>query len=164
MAKITMEGLDEYTKALSRLQTGVKDKVIGPAIYQGAEIVADRVRAEIQSLPVDGGHGTPANPLMGPNQIQKDALLASFGISRMQEDDGVYNVKLGFEGYNPIRTRRWPNGQPNAMIARAIERGTSFLQKNPFMKRATGSSKIHALEAMKKSVERDITDIMNGNM
>lgn len=161
MAKISMEGLDEYTRALSRLEAGVKDKVCGSAIYEAADIVADEIRAGIESLPVDGGYASPEDPLKGPNRIQKDALLSSFGITRMRKDDGIFNVKVGFTGYNPIKTKRWPQGQPNAMIARSIERGTSYMEKTPFVKRAMGKAKGQAIETMRKSVEKSIKKIMN---
>lgn len=160
MAKIEMKGLDEYTKALSRLELGLKDKVIGAAIYDGADIVADEIRAGINALPVDSGFGTPDAPLKGPNKVQKDALLASFGITRMGERFGFYDVKVGFDGYNEIRTKRWPKGQPNAMIARSIERGTSFLLKTPFVKQAMSRAKTRALEAMKRTTEREIKKLM----
>lgn len=160
MAKIEMKGLDECTRALSRLSAGLKVEVCGAAIFDAADIVADEIRASIEDLPVDGGYASPNDPLRGPNRLQKEALLSSFGITRMQEDDGIYNVKLGFEGYNAIRTKRWPQGQPNAMIARSIERGTSYIEKTPFVKRAMGKAKGQALEAMQKSVERSIKRIM----
>lgn len=161
MARIEMKGLDEYTKALSRLEMGVKVKVIGPAVYAGADIVADAIRAGIEALPEDGGIGTPQDPLKGPNELQKDGLLASFGISRMQDRDGVENVKLGFDGYNSIRTRRWPQGQPNAMVARSVERGTSFMLANPFLKKAVALARKAALEVMRKTVDKGVKDAMN---
>lgn len=160
MAKIEMKGLNEYTRALSRLEAGLKEQVIGPAIYDAAEIVADEIRAGIDALPVDGGYGTPQNPLEGPNQIQKDALQESFGITRMGEKDGFYNVKIGFDGYNEIRTKRWPRGQPNAMVARSIERGTSFMLKTPFIKRAMSKARKRALESMQRTVDRQIKKLM----
>lgn len=161
MAKISMEGLDAYTRAISRLQAGMKEQVIGAAIYDAADIVADEIRAGIEALPVDGGHASPTDPLKGPNKIQKQALLDSFGITKMREEDGVYNVKLGFSGYNSIRTKKWPKGQPNAMIARSIDRGTSLMEKIPFMKRAMSKAKKPAIEAMQMAIDENIAGLMN---
>lgn len=160
MAKIEMKGLNEYTRALSRLEAGLKEQVIGPAIYDAAKIVADEIRAGIDALPVDGGYGTPQNPLEGPNQIQKDALQESFGIAPMGEKDGFYNVKLGFEGYNEIRTKRWPRGQPNAMVARSVEKGTSFMLKTPFIKRAMSKVRKPAIQKMQLRIDERIHSLM----
>ena len=46
------------------------------------------------------------------------------------------------------------------MIARSIERGTSFMTANPFMKRAVSKTRKRAQEAMKKAAEREIEKIM----
>lgn len=162
MAKISMEGLDEYTEALSRLATELKGAVIGPAVYDGADIAADAIRAEMEALPTAGGLGPPQGnrQLVGPNKLQKEALLDSFGISKMQDDSGYYNVKLGWSGYNAIRTKRWPKGQPNVLIARAVARGTSFLRANNFVKRAMATAKPKALATMEKAVDKGLKDIM----
>lgn len=161
VAKIEMKGLDDYTRALSRLQLDVRDQVCGKAIYAGAAIVADTIKAAINALPEGLGRGTPERPLEGPTKAQKRGLVESFGISRMREDNGFLNVKAGFDGYNAVKTKRWPQGQPNAMVARSVERGTSFMRSNPFVKKAVSAARAPALEAMKKSVEESITDLMN---
>lgn len=160
MPKIEMRGLDEYMQALSRLELGTKEKVIGPAVYQGAKIAADAIQSEITSIPVDNRFGTPSRPNNGINAIQKAALHQSFGITKMRNDKGIYNVKLGFDGYNSIKTRRWPKGQPNAMIARALERGTSWLKSYKFIKKAMSKAKTEALDAMQKAVDKGLAEIM----
>lgn len=160
MAKIEMKGLDEYTRALSKLELNTRDKVCGKAIYAGAKVVADEIKAAISALPEGKGWGTRDNPLAGPTPPQKKGLLAGFGISHMMEDRGYLNVKIGFAGYNNAKTRRWPNGQPNAMVARSVERGTSFMRPNPFVKKTVAAVKSTALETMKKSVDESIEDLM----
>ena len=51
MAKIELKGLNEYTKALSRLSAQYKKEVIGEAIYGAAGIVADEIAQS--TLPKD---------------------------------------------------------------------------------------------------------------
>lgn len=160
MAKIEMRGLDEYTRALARLELGAREKVIGPAVYQGARVAADAIQASISTIPVDNGRGTEAHPQSGINAKQKAALHNSFGVTKMRSDSGFYNVKLGFDGYNDIKTKRWPNGQPNAMIARALERGTSWLRPYKFIKDAMSRAKNQALGVMRTEVDKGIYEIM----
>lgn len=157
-----MKGLDEYTASLSRLERSLKESVIRPAIYDGADIAADAIRAELQALPTQGGLGPPMAQtlLQGPNKAQKNALLESFGITKMRDEDGSYDVRLGFDGYNKIKTKIWPHGQPNVVVARAVERGTSFMTAHPFIKRAMGRVRKQALEAMRKSVEKSLKNNM----
>lgn len=160
MANIQMKGLDEYTKALSKLELNTRDKVCGKAVYAGTKVVADAVKSAILSIPTDEAWGTSSNPTSGPQMRQKQGLYHSLGIAKMRNDNGFLNVKIGFAGYNEIKTRRWPQGQPNAMVARSIERGTSFMRATPFVKKTVAAAKSGALETMKKSVDESIEDLM----
>ena len=70
------------------------------------------------------------------------------------------NVKIGFDGYNRVITKKWPLGQPNQMVARSVESGTTWMKKNPFVKRGASKSRRKALEMMRKSVQKSIEKIM----
>ncbi len=159
MAKISVYGFDEVTRkleaAVSQEETAAKK-----AIYGGAAVVADAVKQEIDKLPTDERYGTPMHPVKGIKQVQKDGLKESFGIAPLRNDKGFLNVKLGFDGYNGLKTKRWPKGQPNAMIARAAESGTSFSEKNPFMRNALKSSKAAAKKEMSETFEKEIGKLM----
>ena len=88
-------------------------------------------------------------------------LLGTLGITSMDKDaEGMYNVKIGFDGYNGIKTKRWPNGQPNQMVARAIESGTTWMRKNRFVSKAVSKTKKQALAAMQRRAETEIKKIM----
>ena len=125
MAKITFPGLRDYELMLSKIE-GVTDDMIGRAVYEGAGIVADAVKANIEALPIVTGYGTSENPLPGGvTAVQKAGLREGFGISKLQDDSGYLNVKLGFDGYNRTKTEKYPGGQPNQLVARGVESGTS---------------------------------------
>lgn len=161
MATITFKSGEEYMLKLTRLEKETVEKVCGPAIHDGAKVVADAIRAELQTVPTDEGWGTQEHPVVGPKKTQKAALLGTLGITSMQKDnDGMYNVKIGFDGYNNIRSKRWPQGQPNQMVARAIESGTSWMSKNRFVGKAVSRVKKQALTAMQKRAESEINKIM----
>ena len=154
MAKWKFEGLDEYLRRLEKLQ-GDSKKQIGMAIYEGAGIVGREVAAEIQKLPVNNQHQSN-----GITSVQKKGLIEGFGISHIQDDNNYRNVKLGFDGYNGQKTKNHPNGQPNALIARAVNSGTSFRKKNPFVDRATRRAKGKCELAMREVIEKQINQIM----
>ena len=159
MAKFMFTGLDEYEEQLAQLasEDSVKS-VCGAAIYAGADEVANAVRESIQAIPtVDyRKHGTGQQKLSGITSEQKKGLLDGFGITPMSRTDGYYNVKLGFDGYNGVRTKKYPSGQPNSMIARSVDSGTSFRQKIPFMKTAVRQSKPKALDAMSRAFDDEM--------
>lgn len=163
MATIQFKKGDEYLIKISRLAQASKEQVCGKAIYGAADIVANEIREQLQKVPTDEKHGTQSEPAKGPRKIQKKGLYESLGIASMQTDsNGDINVKIGFDGYNSVSTETWPNGQPNQMIARSVERGTSFMKGNAFVKSAVAASKKNALDHMKNTVDQEIKKIMEG--
>lgn len=159
MAKITFPGLRDYELMLSKIEA-VSDDMIGRAVYAGAGIVADAVKQGIQSLPVVTGYGTDTNPLPGGvTAVQKAGLLDGFGISKLQDDSGYLNVKLGFDGYNRTRTEMYPQGQPNQLVARGVESGTSWKQKKPFVRTAVNKSRKQAEQRMKDVIDEELAKI-----
>lgn len=160
MAVIQFKRGDEYLMKISKLEAALKDEVCGAAIYGAAGIVADEIRSQLKAVPSDEGYGTASEPTRGPKAGQKEGLLDALGISSMEEKSGYYDVKIGFDGYNGIKTKRWPNGQPNQMVARSIERGTSWMKANAFVKKAMAATRKRALEFMKHSVDESIRKIM----
>lgn len=160
MAVIQFKRGDEYLMKISKLEAALKDEVCGAAIYGAAGIVADEIRSQLKAVPSDEGYGTASEPTRGPKAGQKEGLLDALGISSMEEKSGYYDVKIGFDEYNGIKTKRWPRGQPNQMVARSIERGTSWMKANAFVKRAMAATRKRALEFMKNSVDESIRKIM----
>lgn len=135
MARITFKGLEEYEKKLSLLAKDT-EQICGAAIYEGASIVADEIKAGIRSLPRQTG-------------VTQKGLEEGFGISKLREDNGFYNVKLGFEGYNA-------NGEPNVMMARIMESGTSKVPKHPFVRPAVNRAKAAAQDKMAAVLDEEI--------
>lgn len=159
MAKWTVgKGLDDYIALLGNLEFKAPD-VCGMAIYQGAKIVADQIRSNIEALPVSESKSTKGGR-RNPTQAEKDGLLEGLGVAKKQTDGSFINVKIGMDGYNNDRTKKYPNGKPNAMIARSIESGTTFMNRIPFISRAVSSTKAAAEAAMKDEVDKQIAKIM----
>lgn len=151
------KGIDQYINNLTNLEMRT-DGLIGRAVYQGAKIVTDAVKKNLEAIPTDDRPS--AETRNGLRTIQKEALKASLGIAKHQIDGGYYNVKVGFDGYNNIKTDKYPQGQPNAMIARTIEAGNSFTKKHPFVGPAVRSSRAAAEKAMADVINQATMRIM----
>lgn len=160
MARFEFSGIDNYISQLNKLQQSTKDGVVGKTVYAGAAVVADSVRRAIQALPVGDGRAQGGGLVDTVTLPQKVGLLDGFGISRMKDDDGFVNVKLGFDGYNSTRTEKYPRGQPNALIARSVNSGTTFRKKTKFVDKAVNSAKKAAEAAMDAACSREIEKIM----
>lgn len=159
MASLKFKGLDKYVSELEKL-SGDAREYIGAAIYAGAGSAANAVRSEIQGLPVAQRYAKKGELLTTITSTQKAGLLDGFGITRLAKEGAYQYVKLGFAGYNGQRSKKYPQGQPNSIIARSVCSGTSFRAKNDFIGRAVKRQKIE--EEMREKIEEEIERIMGG--
>ena len=166
MAKLTVgTGIDRYLEGLSQIVLH-SDEDCKRAAYDGAKIVMDAVKARANAIPTvgeDGQHHMSSNHMQrGCTQRQKEGIINGLGIAHFRNDGGFINVKIGVDGYNNVKTKKYPNGQPNAMIARAVESGTSFRNKSPFIAPAVSSSRGAAERAMADTYDKQLkTHIAN---
>lgn len=163
MATFKTQGLDKYVAQLERL--GKKtDTVISEAVYEMAKVVADEVKANLIALPsVPDTEGLKAFASKPQQKIpitkaQKWGLVHSFGIASLRNEGGFIHVKIGFDGYNEVQTKTFPNGQPNALIARSIESGSSTREKTPFLRPALAAARKQAIEAARVKFDEAICD------
>ena len=157
-ARITDSGGTDWLLQLSRMRKGSKE-IIEKALKAGADILADGFRSEIETIPTDDRHLPEGQMRQGIRTLQKQGLLGSFGISPVDSKDGVYDVHLGWEGYNSIVTDRWPKGQPNRMVARSVNAGASYMSAYPFIDRARNKYRKDAEKAMEETVAEEIGKI-----
>ena len=76
MAKLTITGLDEYIEKLERLGKN-SEGIAKQALYEGAGIVADEIRKEVENQPIDEKWGTPEHQATGIRKKQKKGLLGN---------------------------------------------------------------------------------------
>ena len=140
MAKIEF-GFHELTRFIDKLSDLGKDieEICGTVLYAGADVLADEIRTGIDTLPSRTG-------------ITKAGLQDGFGIAPMLNNKGVYDVKLGWSGYNA-------NHVPNVLMARIFESGTSIVQKRPFVRPAVNRARKKVLKAMEIAAEKAIEKI-----
>lgn len=151
--------LEEYNRKLYELGAQAQS-YIEDAVKKGANPVADAVRSNLNNTTVDDGYKKPGETRNGLRTIQKAGLQASLGIAPIRNDNGFVNVKVGFDGYNGMHTKKYPGGQPNSMIARSIEGGTSIMTAHPFVAPAVRSSRKQAEKTMEQEIDKAIKNIM----
>lgn len=159
MAKFVVgKGLDNYIAYLQKINLLSSD-MVGEAVYDMAKVVADKVRANIEALPAVSNAANIATYKQGISRLsepEKQGLLDGFGVSSIQNNDGYVNVKLGFDGYNSVKTKKYPNGQPNALIARVTNSGSSYRQKTRFVDKAVSATRKQAEEAGQAKIDEKI--------
>lgn len=165
MAKLEFKGMDEYIRQLNNVATATHD-VAKAAVYAGADVVANEIRKGMEGLKtVTNEYAMACYRRREPCYIsdrQKKALLDSFGVAKMRNKQGYINTKLGYDGYNDIVTRRWPKGQPNAMIARSCNHGSTAMIRQPFLDSAVARARDPAIRAMDKAANDKTLEILGG--
>lgn len=160
MARIVFTGLDGYMKqleALGKSSAGMAKK----AVFNGSGVVADEIRRGINWI--DPGSEDKETAQEYDRRIKQiDGLKNGLGISEIRDDGGVINAIVGFNGYNDVHTPKFPNGQPNKMVARIFNSGTSHNKKQPFFDIAVKEAKKKAEAKMKEVFESEIEKIMKG--
>ena len=136
MAKFKFEGIEQYTETLSRIGGKNAEGVLKYAVYPGASIVADAIRAAAEQHRDTG------------------ELINSISLVTMRNDNGYVNTKVVFAGYDS-------KGTPNAIKAAALESGTSRGQTaTHFISKAVKGAKDSAVSAMSKALDEKLGQIM----
>ena len=155
MAEIEFNDFDEYLDKLQKLEKDDVVPIMKMSLYEGAGVVVDGIRSEIQSL------YTSNHASQGPMDYEKKALEKGLGISDMESKGDDINVKVGFAGYSSHKTKKYPKGVPVPLIARSILRGTSFRPKNDFVGRAVRKYRKKSIEAMDSKMNELFKKEMN---
>lgn len=160
---MTFQGGEEFELKISRLRARSSD-VAKVALYHGAKVFADEIRARISAMPTETFRFLRGDDkFVGLPGQQKQDLSDSLGITTMRiGDDGNWSVKIGFDGYGSTPTKKYPQGLPNQLLARAIESGSSVRVKKPFVRPAINAKKEAALREMDRAADEEIKKIMEG--
>lgn len=176
MADFKAKGIDEYISALEKYSDRA-DGIIKQAVYDGAGVMAQAAERAIKALPEeDFRYAFPDHPLTGITAEQKEDLVNGFGITHFSDTLNnspipYTHVKLGFDGYGRTSTNvfGWDKTKgkatqhgklPNIVLARAVESGTSFRVKHPFMRQAVNTARAETTRVMTETVDTETKKIV----
>lgn len=125
---------DDFALKLSQFATQ-SDEIAKKAIFEGAKIVADKVKSNLEGVLSPYATGD---------------LVASFGVTPIEKDaSGNWNAKIGFDGYGT-------DGVANQLKARVLESGSSKQQKRPFVRPAVNATKKQVVDKMGQVIDEEI--------
>lgn len=165
MARLTFQGQSKFHEKLQELEAVfAKDAAIEKAVYSGAKIVADKIRDNLEGVPEDNFKRLkPGEVFTGLSDAQKQDLENSFGLTPISRDkNGFVHTKAGFDGYGSFPTPSYPQGVPNALLARAAESGSSVRKKTPFIRPAVKGTREKAVQAMEDSIDETTKEVFEG--
>ena len=165
MAEFTNEGIQEFVD-LCIFTDRQLDRVIGRSIYPGGRLVANAVKKAIEGIHTDDHlfkfAAKYSRLRTGPTKREKAWIAKSFGIAEIRRNIHGWNVKLGFDGYSDIQTTN-PKIKmgvlPNALIARSVNSGTSFMAAQPFMDISVRQNTQACEKAIEEQFDKEIAKI-----
>ena len=155
---IQVEGMDQLFSAMEKLPEKAR-KVAAEALYEGAGVVADKVSSAVHGIATKRfKYPAPPGKQRMPSPEEK-ALLesAKHGIAKFRNNGLSVQTSVGYQnaGYGTINGKTKPIPQ----IANAINSGTSFMKKQPFMRKAFSQSKGAATAAIESGIQSRLDEL-----
>lgn len=161
MAKITVTGFEAFSDKLGKLAVSETTKVLVEGVYLGAGEIARALKAAINELPSEEGSWQfYEKTIVGLSDTQKQGLIDGVGIAKIESDGSSVNTKVGFNGYNDHVTKHYPQGQPNALVARSLESGSSIGTKHPIVRPTANKVRKTVEKKMADKVKKEIEKAM----
>lgn len=159
--KMSVDGMEEISEILGQMEEKAP-AVAAKALYQGAGIMRDAVAAgagEIKTAPfswVSNGNTRLPSP-------EEKAVVekATVGIAKFDKSGTEVDTSVGFKnaGYAALAGKTVPIPK----IVNAINSGTSFMKKQPFVRKASRTGGTKAIEAMKDVIETEFDAMTKTN-
>lgn len=157
---LKVEGMESITEMLSKAENAAPG-IAAQALYKGAGVVADEIGKEARGLQTSNAfwyaHGGKQRY---PSPEEKEALVSAgaAGIAKFRKTGNSVDTSVGYgrSGYVTINGKQ----KPVAVIANAINSGTSFMKKQPFIRKAIAQAKGKATDAITEEVERLVGDLL----
>ena len=149
--EMKVDGMAEISKQLEALDKGAP-AAAAQALYKGAGIMAAEINqgaGQIKTAPFKfAGDGQTRLPSPEEKEI---VMQAAAGIAKFDKNGTEVQTSVGFRnsGYATLNGKQKPIPQ----IVNAINSGTSFMNKQPFVRKAARSGAPKAMQAMRAEIE-----------
>ena len=153
--ELKVDGMAEISEILEKLEDNAPG-IAAKALYEGAGVMADEINkgAEmIQTAPFKWASRS-RNETRLPSPEEKEIVQnAAAGIAKFNKNGTEVDTSVGFRnaGYAQLKNKTVPIPQ----IVNAINSGTSFMVKQPFVRKAAKAGGTKAMQAMRSSIEKD---------
>lgn len=157
--QLKADGLTETVEALAKMSDRA-EAVASKALYEGAGIMANELNKGAKSIKTAPFKYARDGQTRLPSPEEKEIVeAAAAGIAKFGKDGGNVDTSVGFRnaGYAELKGKKVPIPK----IVNAINSGTSFMNKQPFVRKAATAASPKALAAMRERIEAEIEAIGN---
>lgn len=162
MANLNIEGTDTVINLLDEIGTAIYDIAAG-ALYDGAAVVADELSNEMHNnIKYGSKEYVSGNHKRLPNDYERAAMdVAGPTVRRFKRTNNSIKTTIGVtgDGYIMWRNRRVPVIE----IVRAINAGTSFMMKQPFIRDTKNKTQNKAKQVIKDEIEQNVSELVRSH-
>ena len=155
---VKTDGMDKISEMLTKMEQKAPS-IAASALYEGAGIMAQEIVAEAESIRTEPFHYSVFG-MREPSPEEKAAILAAgaVGIARFEKNGSEVNTSVGYGAAGYANT--FGKEKAVAQIANAINSGTSFMQKQPFVRKAASRGGKKAMQRMTEEIEKKLNEMI----
>lgn len=151
--KFEVDGMNELVQQLGKLGEEAPH-VAARGLYDGAGVVADKVSQAVQGIATEPFKYAKGGRKRLPSPEEKAIVAnAKHGVAKFRNTGVEIQTSVGYQnaGYAALNGKTKPVPQ----IANAINSGTSFMTKQPFMRKAFSQSKQAATAKIEATIQEE---------
>lgn len=154
--KIQMDGITQLEGKLDRLQEKAQE-VAALGLYEGAGVMADKVSQAVQGIATAKRRHKEPFPRLPTPEEKAVVAGAKHGVAKFRKTGVSVETSVGYQnsGYAALNGK----AKPVPMIANAINSGTSFMQKQPFLRRAFSQGRSAAKAATENGIKSRLEEL-----
>ena len=158
MAKIVAVGLDQLAKQFSDVADST-GRIAKKSLYEGSGMLADKLRNATENLTTEDQRKHQSKAVL---DYEKKALLNGLSVEKFKDNRAldVVETSVTFHGRSEHRTKKYPDGVPTILLARAITKGTTFRTANRFFPNTVNRSRKEVETRMVKTAEAEMKKIL----
>ncbi len=156
---IEVDGMATISEQLTKLEERARG-VAARGLYEGAKVMADAMNKGAEGIRTEPFKGKRASRMPSPEE-KKIITDAKAGIAKFGKEGADVDTSIGFRnaGYAFLGGKKVPIPK----IVNAINSGTSFMPKQPFIRKAANGAKAAASKAIEERITKDFEEITGGN-
>ena len=150
--QMKVDGMVEISELLDKMEKQAP-KVASKALYEGAGIMAEEIKQQAQEIKTAPFKYAKDGQRLPSPEEKGIVIAAGMGIAKFDKNGTEIDTSVGYRnaGYADLNGKK----KPIPVIVNAINSGTSFMNKQPFIRKAANSGGKKAIAAMKETIEAE---------
>ena len=147
--ELKVDGMAEISELLEKMEQAAP-AIAAQALYEGAGIMSSEVKSAAEGIKT--GPGVTRDDARYATPEEKAAVLSvGAGIAKFNKNGTEVDTSVGYRnsGYVNIKGKQ----KPIPLIVNSINSGTSFMHKQPFVRKAARSGGAKAMSKMQSYIE-----------